>query len=151
MRTASGLAWRISVLAVVMIVGAAPLPGQTPATGPVFTAQQAEAGKQHYDTTCSPCHGSDLGGADAPALAGPDFAKAWGTQTTADLFKYAQGMPPGGTPLPDDDNLAVVAYLLQQNGAAAGATPLLPTTAVKISGIATGKRPPMAMAVAHRR
>ena len=128
-----------------------PLAGQAPANGPVFTTQQADAGKTHYDTTCAPCHGSDLGGADAPALAGADFARAWGTQTTADLFKYAQGMPPGGTPLPDDDNLAVVAYLLQQNGAPAGATPLQPTTAVKIGGIATGKRPPAAMAVSHRR
>jgi quinoprotein glucose dehydrogenase len=129
----------------------APLAGQAPVSGPVFTAQQADAGKQHYDTTCAPCHGSDLGGADAPALAGADFAKAWGSQTTADLFKYTQGMPPGGTPLADDDNLAVVAYLLQQNGAAAGAAPLQPTTAVKIGGIATGKRPPVALAVSHRR
>ena len=84
-------------------------------------------------------------------MAGPDFTKAWSAQTTADLFKYAQGMPPGGTPLADGDNLAVVAYLLQQNGATAGATPLQPTTAVKIGGIATGKRPPIAIAVSHRR
>ncbi len=129
----------------------APLTGQAPAAGPVYTAQQADAGKKHYDTTCSPCHGSDLGGADAPALAGPDFTKAWSTQTTSDLFKYAQGMPPGGTPLADGDNLAVVAYLLQQNGAAAGATPLQPATAVKIGGIATGKRPPIALALSHQR
>ena len=129
----------------------APLAGQAPAAGPVFTAQQADAGKKHYDTTCAPCHGSDLGGADAPALAGPDFTKAWSTQTTSDLFKYAQGMPPGGTPLADGDNLAVVAYLLQQNGAAAGATPLQPATAVKIGGIATGKRPPIALALSHQR
>lgn len=145
--------WTRSALAMMAIVGGlvARLAGQAPANGPVFTAQQAEAGKQHYDTTCAPCHGSDLGGADAPALAGADFARAWGTQTTADLFKYAQGMPPGGAPLPDDDNLTVVAYLLQQNGAPAGATPLQSTTAVKIGGIATGKRPPGAMAVSHRR
>lgn len=153
MRVASELAWVLSVLAAVAIVGSrgASLTAQAPAAAPVFTAQQADAGKKHYDTTCAPCHGSDLGGADAPALAGADFVKAWGTQTTADLFKYAQGMPPGGTPLADDDNLDVVAYLLQQNGADAGAAPLLPTTAVKISAIASGKRPPMAMAVSLRR
>ena len=127
-----------------------PAAGQAPAS-PVFTSAQADAGKAHYANTCAPCHGSDLGGADAPALAGPDFAKAWSTQTTADLFKYVQGMPPGGTPLPDDDNLTVVAYLLQQNGSAAGATPLQATTAVKIGSIATGKKPVVAAAVSHRR
>lgn len=113
---------------------------QTPAA--VYTASQAAAGKAHYATTCAACHGADLGGADAPALAGVDFAKAWSTQTTADLFKYVQGMPPGGTPLPDADNLTVVAFILQQNGAAAGDTPLQATTAVKLGGIASGTRPP---------
>jgi len=116
----------------------------------VYTAAQADAGKGHYATACAACHGADLGGADAPALAGPDFAKAWSTQTTADLFKYVQGMPPGGTPLPDGDNLTVVAFILQQNGAQAGDTPLDATTAVKIGGIASGTKPP-APAVAHRR
>lgn len=122
---------------------------QTPAA--VYTAPQAAAGKAHYATTCAACHGADLGGADAPALAGVDFAKAWSTQTTADLFKYVQGMPPGSTPLPDGDNLTVVAFILQQNGAAAGTTPLEPTTAVTIGAIATGTRPPIAAAVSHRR
>ncbi len=127
------------------------LSGAAAQSGPaVYTAAQAEAGKAHYATTCAACHGADLGGADAPALAGPDFAKAWSTQTTADLFKYVQGMPPGGTPLPDGDNLTVVAFILQQNGAVAGNTPLAPTTAVKLGGIAPGTRPP-APAAAHGR
>ena len=139
--------------AVAAAVNAPPLLAQPPGGKPVFTVAQAESGKKHYDTTCSPCHGTDMGGADAPGLAGGDFAKAWSTQTTSDLFKYVQGMPPGGTPLPDDANLTVVAYILQQNGAVAGASPLLATTAVKIGDIATGKRPPLAVAVAvsHRR
>ncbi|MEP7116237.1 MAG: cytochrome c, partial [Acidobacteriota bacterium] len=110
--------------AVIAVGATLPVAGQAPAGAAVFTAAQADAGKAHFQTTCSPCHGADLGGADAPALAGVDFAKAWSTQTTSDLFKYVQGMPPGGTPLPDDENLTVVAFILQQNGAVAGATPL---------------------------
>ncbi len=149
MRRASELPLFVFVTAAVLL-GTLAAPAAQSSTA-VFTAAQAEAGKAHYATTCAACHGADLGGADAPALAGADFAKAWSTQTTADLFKYVQGMPPGGTPLPDGDNLTVVAFILQQNGAAAGATPLASTTAIKIGAIATGARPPLAVAVSSRR
>ncbi len=142
MRSAYHLTLFVSVVTLA-VVGAftRPASGQS-APAAVFTAAQAEAGKAHYATTCAACHGADLGGADAPALAGSAFVKAWGTQTTVDLFNYVQGMPPGGTPLPADENLTVVAFILQQNGATHGAAPLQATTSVKIGGIATGKRPP---------
>ena len=151
MRMASDLALFVStVAAAVLVAHSASAAGQAPAAL-VFTAAQAEAGKAHYATTCAACHGADLGGADAPALAGADFVKAWGAQTTVDLFNYVQGMPPGGTPLPADENLTVVAFILHQNGAAAGAAPLLATTSVKIGGIATGKRVPNVAVASHQR
>ncbi len=141
----------VVLAAVAALLGTLVAPVSAQAPPAVFTAAQADAGKAHYATTCAACHGADLGGADAPALAGTDFAKAWSTQTTADLFKYVQGMPPGGTPLPDADNLTVVAFILQQNGATPGATPLDATTAVKLGGIAPGTRPPPPVAVSHPR
>jgi len=142
--------WTLTLLAVVTIGGAQAARVSAQAGASVFTAAQAEAGKKQFETACSPCHGSDLGGGDAPALAGPEFAAAWGTQTTVDLYNYVQGMPPGGTPLPGPDSLSVIAYILQENGATAGDTALQATTSVKIGGIATGKRPGMALAVSHR-
>ena len=151
MRSASELPLFASVAAAALMVAlATPAAGQATPTA-VFTAAQAEAGKAHYATTCAACHGADLGGADAPALAGGAFVKAWGTQTTVDLFNYVQGMPPGGTPLPADENLTVVAFILQQNGAPAGAAPLLASTSVTIGGIATGTRPPIVAVASHRR
>lgn len=102
----------------------------------VFTAAQAEAGLPAYRTHCAGCHASDLGGRDdAPALAGPDFLKTWGPRTTADLHEFVSTtMPPDGTTLTPEEYLAVIAFMLSRNGAAAGTTPLAADTAV---GIAT--------------
>lgn len=103
----------------------------------VFTAAQAEAGRSAYRTHCAGCHASDLGGRDdAPALAGPDFLKTWGPRTTAQLHDFIRTtMPPDGTALTPDEYLAVVAHLLERNGAVAGAQPLDATTAVGIASL----------------
>src|SRR4051812_28404377 len=66
--------------------------GQT--AGP-FTTQQAEAGKTAYATGCSGCHATDLGGNEAPQLAGSNFFAGWGTRAVAELVTYIQkSMPP---------------------------------------------------------
>ena len=49
------------------------------------------------------------------------------------------------------DVLSIASYILQQNGAAAGAQALTPTTAVPIGTIATGQRPAAGAAAAARR
>ena len=118
------------------------LSGQAPSAAPIYTAAQAEAGRTAYQTTCASCHSGDLGGnGEAPELAGTSFMGSWRTQTTQDLFKYVQGMPPGGPHLTTEEYVPIVAYILQQNGAAAGDQPFAVTTAAPIGAIATGQRP----------
>ncbi len=103
----------------------------------IFTAAQSERGKALYAERCAACHGANLAGATAPPLAGPPFAASWGpaspfasalgkTLTVDDLaFFTSTTMPPGSAKLlSPEDHAAVLAYLLQQNGYAAGNAPL---------------------------
>jgi alcohol dehydrogenase (cytochrome c) len=117
--------------------------GQQPASAPVFSTQQAEAGRAAYETSCAGCHLPDLAGRnEAPQLAGGDFMNAWRTRTTQDLVEFIQAtMPPGGPALGTDQYINIASYVLQRNGAAAGAQPLTATTAVPIGSVATGQRP----------
>jgi alcohol dehydrogenase (cytochrome c) len=113
------------------------------APGP-FTQGQVEAGRQAYNDNCANCHVADLSGAtDAPPLAGAAFMGAWRARTAEALFsKISKSMPPGrGGSLDDATYLAVTAYVLHANGAAAGNAPLTATTAAAIGSIASGTMP----------
>jgi PQQ-dependent dehydrogenase (methanol/ethanol family) len=128
-------------LATVTALAAALTAGQAPA--PVYTAAQAADGRALYAADCASCHMTDLGGRnEAPPLAGPNFMNTWGTRTTGDLVQYMNTMPPGGPPLTSDEYLAIAAYVLQANGAPAGAQALVAATVVPIGSVATGQAPP---------
>ena len=116
---------------------------QQPSGAPAYTAAQAAAGRAAYEASCASCHVADLGGRnEAPQLAGSDFMNVWRTQGVDALFGFIRStMPPGGARLSDDQYLSIVAYILQSNGAAAGAQPLVASTNVPIGSIATGQRP----------
>ena len=108
-------------------VAARQTPG--PSSPPVFTAEQATAGKLAYGRTCAKCHMPDLGGtADAPPLSGARFLATWRMRTTKELFDFVLGgMPPGGPAVNGEVKpevyAAILAYVLQSNGAVPGATP----------------------------
>jgi mono/diheme cytochrome c family protein len=113
-----------------------------PAATPVFTAAQAAEGRAAYTARCAACHLDDLdGNGDAPQVAGDAFVTNWKQKTTSDLLQYLKGMPPGGPALSEAEYVTVVAFLLEQNGAAAGETPLTSATNVAIGSVATGRRP----------
>ena len=91
--------------------------------GAAFTDAQATSGRTAYGRSCAECHGAALRGAvHGPELTGAGFLSNWGAQTAAELFEYVRAeMPPGlGGSLPNATYLGIVAYLLQQNGHAAG-------------------------------
>jgi mono/diheme cytochrome c family protein len=132
------------VLAAAMsLIAAGTAGGQGPAAPAPFTQEQVDAGRRAYAASCAACHAGDLGGgAEAPELAGANFASAWRERSTRDLLQYVQGMPPEGARLPLTDYLAITAFVLQQNGAVPGTAPLAEATAaVRIGSIASGARP----------
>ena len=115
---------------------------QQPPAG-VFTAEQAAAGRQAYQSRCAGCHLPDMSGRnEAAPLAGANFMNAWRGRSTRELFEYiSTTMPPGGATLPTDTYLSITAYILQSNGAVPGAQPLTATTSAALGSIATGAPP----------
>jgi alcohol dehydrogenase (cytochrome c) len=148
----SGRAWRLVVL-LAAATGSAFAAGnsQQPARPPaaqkpraVYTAAQARAGRAAYDTACFACHLADLRGAnESPQLAGPNFLTQWGDRTIAELYTHSMTMPPTdpGSPGPQTI-LAIVAYILQENGAPAGSQALVADSPVTIRSVvpSTGAR-----------
>src|SRR3974390_280912 len=61
----------------------------------VYTAAQAERGKENFDKSCSNCHNADLNGSvRAPALRGEHFMGDWGNASANALFiKLRDSMP----------------------------------------------------------
>ena len=109
---------------------------QVPAA-PVFTAQQATAGKTAYTKNCASCHMPDLSGnSEIPALAGTAFMNTWGTRSTKELFDYMSAAMPYGAPsLSVEAYTTITAYILQSNGAVAGDEALTASTAVRIGSL----------------
>ena len=92
-----------------------------------YTASQAEEGGSGYDDACVACHLPDLSGSgDAPALAGPSFARRWEGRPVAELIRYMREHMPRTVPgvLNDRTYLAVLSYVLARNGIPAGENPL---------------------------
>ena len=113
----------------------------TPTPTSVFTAEQAAAGRAAYQARCAGCHLPDMSGRnEASPLAGANFMNTWRARSTRELYEYISAtMPPGGATLGADAYLAITAFILQSNGAAAGTQPLTATTSAPLAAIATGR------------
>jgi alcohol dehydrogenase (cytochrome c) len=106
-----------------------------------YTQAQATAGRATYQTYCVSCHAPDLAGREGPQLAGANFFTQWGTRTAGELVTYLRlTMPPGGTALPGDSYLNLVAFLMDANGAQPGNQALTEASAVAIRTVASGQR-----------
>ena len=118
-----GLAGVAGLGAVALAVGiVAPVAAQ-PEGGGAFLDAQAASGRTAYGRSCASCHGATLrGAAHGPELTGRGFLSNWGPQTAAELYQYVRAeMPPGlGGSLSNAAYLNIVAYLLRENGHAAG-------------------------------
>ena len=117
------------LLSAALLIAALPhLAGAQGAKPALYTADQASAGAAVYAQSCAACHGAQLEGVAAPALKGSVFgemASAQGLTVDSLLDVITNTMPqsdPGS--LKPEENSAVTAYILQQNGYPAGTTAL---------------------------
>lgn len=90
--------------------------------------EQITHGKQLYADHCAECHGDDGRHGDSPPLVGEKALPASPKpgqglresrfETALDVVQFVNTeMPPGeGGSLPSSDYVAIVAYLLQENG-----------------------------------
>lgn len=92
----------------------------------LYTQAQADAGSQKFAANCAICHGKDLTGMAGPALKGKNFASVKADFHVSDVFKILTENMPATQPgsLPKQDYVEIMAFLLEQNGYPAGATPL---------------------------
>ncbi len=110
-----------------VLFAAAQQPQRTVADG-VYTREQAERGKKGYTVFCENCHSADLSGnnsgdSGAPPLKRDGFMA--GSDANGLFSKISKTMPfdaPGS--LEPAEYLDIVAYIFEQNGFPAGASPL---------------------------
>jgi len=98
--------------------------GATSAPVAHFTAAQASSGRATYMAQCSYCHGADLAGVAAPALAGSGSNVPF--QSPGAIYGYTSVYMPAGNAggLKQDDYVNITAFLMQQNGRSPSGTPL---------------------------
>jgi mono/diheme cytochrome c family protein len=118
---------RVMVTLILILVAIA-MPAQEKQTSKtildgVYTAAQAERGRDAYMESCSGCHREDLrGGAEALPLIGPRFIDQWREDKLSSLFTHiSTRMPRAPRPkLALNTYLDIVAFILQSNGYPAG-------------------------------
>jgi S-disulfanyl-L-cysteine oxidoreductase SoxD len=92
----------------------------------VFTAAQAERGREAYALHCSSCHQNDLQGGAGPALQGLQFIDNWREDSLQSLFTFIQTRMPlraRGT-LVEETYLDILTYILSMNSFPAGSKEL---------------------------
>lgn len=92
----------------------------------VFTAAQAERGKEAYAVHCSSCHTADLSGLSAPALKGEQFMENWREDSVKSLFTFIQTSMPARAAgsLSEKTYLDILTHILSVNTFPAGSKEL---------------------------
>ena len=132
------------IVAAALVVSTLALAAGQQAPAATYTAAQAAAGRTAYQAQCASCHLPDLkGSGDAAPLVGSEFMDAWGRRSPRELLSFMQLTMPPTRPgaLSQEEYVTIAAFVLQQNGAPAGAAALTPTLDVAINAIATGQAP----------
>src|SRR3569833_1113115 len=123
-------------------IGRRPAPAPPAAPPGPFTDAQAQAGQAAYAQNCAKCHDSG----EAPPLNGAGFLNVWASRSTHDLFARVKDTMPVDNPgsLSNETVVPIIAWLLKNNGVAAGPIAFTPTSAVAIITIAPSEAPQQA-------
>jgi alcohol dehydrogenase (cytochrome c) len=138
----AGIGWVLIAFSVVIC-----LPAQRAGNAAEPTAQRAaqvERGQSSFLQNCASCHGRNLdNGEFAPAVKGRSFLNHWGARPVSEFAAYLRAnMPPGRTgELSKDDYTALVAFIMNANGASSDATSL-PTDSAALTAIRLPGEPP---------
>jgi alcohol dehydrogenase (cytochrome c) len=94
-----------------------------------YSAEQAAAGAKLFADSCAGCHGAKLEGGAGPALSGATWTQRFGGAKLLTVWGIIKGPMEqyAGKTFTTQQSLDILAYLLQQNGLAAGAQPLTDT------------------------
>src|SRR5437868_6355273 len=92
----------------------------------VFTAAQAERGKEAYAANCASCHAKDLAGQAGPPLQGQMFMDNWREDSVKVLYGYISTRMPqrAAGKLPEQTYLDILAHILSVNMLPAGSAEL---------------------------
>jgi hypothetical protein len=101
----------------------------SPKAGGWYSAEQAAAGRQLFEKSCAGCHGAKLEGISGPALTGTTWLQRFGGAKLLTVWGEIKGPMAeyAGASFTTQQSLDILAYLLQQNGLAAGNQPLADT------------------------
>ncbi|MGB2626674.1 MAG: NapC/NirT family cytochrome c [Candidatus Acidiferrum sp.] len=94
-----------------------------------YSLEQAAAGEKLFEDSCSGCHGAKLQGGMGPALTGVTWKQRFGGAKLLTVWGEIKGPMAeyAGKTFTTQQALDILAYLLQQNGLAAGTRPLADT------------------------
>jgi hypothetical protein len=93
----------------------------------VYSADQADRGKQTAAQLCGRCHGADLkGGQAAHGLTGRIFFDRWNNLRLLDVTAYIQAAMPHEHEfvIPADSTRDIVGFMLRESGVPAGREPM---------------------------
>jgi polar amino acid transport system substrate-binding protein len=97
----------------------------------LYTEDQATKGALAYYKNCAMCHAPLLDGQSAgysgPALKGPEFADPSYDFHVSDIFNFVAKLMPAATPgsLTHEQDVEIMAFILQQNGYPSGSNELV--------------------------
>ncbi len=116
---------RVAMLAVTLVaLGTSSILAAATRAHASYTVDQAWQGRLDYYQSCAECHGGKLGGVFGPALAGGNDNLQY--QSVSDVYGYMSAHMPHGNPesLPEQQYVAIMAFLMQSHGIRPGTKPL---------------------------